>query len=293
MVAASTRTSPTSAAPRSTWPTSGAARTTSPSWPPTSRATVSPSPTRPKTSGTRSITWTTETTRSRRPFRTPSAVAAAPAASGRRSNAHPAPHGGGALPAGRAPSGLALNPPSEARLGTRLELGRRPLLRLRPSLLLLQRDRPRVARRVGDEPGGDRPRVRRVAAVGAQVPVGACWWTGSAAAGCGSGCASSCWAWYSAVLAGADPVRHAGAARGAAAAVRHAVGHAGHRDRRLYDRDHPRARAGRGQLGPDRLRTAGRASSAAHCWCGSRDARDGGPRFWRAPSCSAAWRWRR
>ena len=42
------------------------------------------------------------------------------------------------------------------------------------------------------------------------------------------------------------------AARGAAPALRHALGHPGHRDRRVHHRDHARPRAGRGQLGADR-----------------------------------------
>ena len=77
------------------------------------------------------------------------------------------------LPDRGAARGLALTAPTEARLGTRLGWLGGALVRLRAALLLLQRDGPGLARRLGHEPGGDRPRERRLPALGAQVPLGA------------------------------------------------------------------------------------------------------------------------
>ena len=91
-----------------------------------------------------------------------------------------------------------------------------------------------------------------------------------------------------AVLAGADPVRHAGQLAALLLLYVDALGDAGHRDRRLHHRDHARPRAGRGELGADRARTGARASSAARCWSGSRPAAAGTPRFSRARRCCGA-----
>ena len=91
-----------------------------------------------------------------------------------------------------------------------------------------------------------------------------------------------------AVLAGADPGAARRAARGAPAAVRHALRDPGHRDRRLHHRDHARARAGRGQLGADRRVPERELRRAARCWSGWRRATAGAPPSWRAPSLLGA-----